>query len=166
MAIYADAETVEKSLTDISPTLLPRPFRSHQLVSKPDIIVFLKIKPRETSTSPAPEKKKAIFLEISFCNDGFAAARYQRKLAQHTTHKTFLETKGWTVDIIPIIITHSGCITNTLKQSLTDLGISDGQIKKLISKLQRHSCNSNITIIRTFRFLNRKQGPTTNPGIG
>ena len=107
----------------------------HKMISKPDIIIFPELKPGETNTAPRQEKKKAIFLEIS-SGEGFAAQRFQQKLTQHAAHADFLATKGWTIEVVPIIITHSGCITETLIKSLTVLGISTGQIKKLISKLQ------------------------------
>ncbi len=168
-ATFADAETVEKTLKNISPTFLPRDRRAemneHKMISKPDIIVFKELKPEETTTAPAPEKKKAIFFEISFTGDGFAAKRNQQKLDQHAAHAAFLETKGWTIEVVPIIITHSGCITATLIRALTDLGIESGPIKKLISKLQVHVCNSNYTTIKTFRYLKWQQTQTRG-GVG
>ena len=109
VATFADAETVEKSLKNISSTFFPRRRRAetkeHKMISKPDIIIFPELTQEQTHTAPEPAKKRAIFLEISFTGDGFTAQRFQQKLTQHTAHAQFLAKKQWTVEVVPIIIT-------------------------------------------------------------
>jgi ribonuclease HI len=169
VATFADAETVEKSLQKISSTFLPRSRQvetnKHKMISKPDIITFPELTQDQTNTAPEHDEKKAIFLEISFTGDGDAAQRFQQKVTQHAAHAQFLETNQWTIEVVPIIITHSGCITDNLTTTLTNLGISNGQVKKLITKLQAHVCASNYTIIKTFRFFKRQQADRRS-GVG
>jgi hypothetical protein len=161
---------VEKSLEKIPTTLLKRK-RSRrdaeaQLISRPDIIIFPKIKPDDIDNNTAPEEKQAIFLEISYCGDGYVAERYEAKLLQHKEHADSQIQEGWTVQVVPIIITYSGCITNTLRTTLTALGIAAGPINKLIAKLHQHTCTFNYKTIRTYRYLKQEAARQDQTGIG
>jgi hypothetical protein len=170
IAIFADAETGKKTLHNISRNLLPRDRRAvtkqHELLSKPDIIIFPKILQSEAHTTPPNEKKEAIFLEISFTGDGYAATRFEQKLKQHEAHAEFLRSKEWTIKVIPIIFTHSGCLTTSLRQILTEFGIENGPTNKLISKLQLHTCTFSYKTISTYRQLKKQQQNEQRSGIG
>jgi hypothetical protein len=56
----------------------------------------------------------------------------------------FLTSKGWTVALYPVVITHSGLITSTAAQALAACGVPNSDIAATLRKIARHTLSYNL----------------------
>jgi len=76
---------------------------------------------------------------------------------------------GWTPKLYPIVFTHSGCATLSLRFFLkTDCGFTDTAIDTLLKSLQKHTYNYNAKLTNTRYYLKKKllSNPLPPAGIG
>jgi hypothetical protein len=145
---YPQAQTIPDANGDPKPTSLP------------DIIIFPKIDSAAVPTTdptnsdistskfvPTPQQKHIILIDVTFTDDLKVKERYQQKLNHHNPYFTHLKSLGWQPTLYPIVFTHSGCVTTSLRTFLNDCGVTPRQINSLIKSIEHKIYSYNSSLI-------------------
>jgi hypothetical protein len=84
------------------------------------------------------------------------AATMRRKLGQHAAWFSHLRELGWTVHYYPVVITHSGWVTDTAAAALQACGVGAARAATAIGALARGALRYNITFHQTRQRLYRQ----------
>ena len=130
----------------------------------PDIIVVPNISAetsarRSTSTLTAQEKTLYI-AEISCCTDQFIKERLEDKVNEH--QELLQSLQGWTVKFYPIIIGHSGPITDTLITFLRECQVEEKSVQRTATQIADFVCEYNDKILRSY---NKQLRQATTPVV-
>jgi hypothetical protein len=128
--------------------------------SLPDIIIFPKIpssKLADATFAPTALQKDIILLDVTFTDDLTVKDRFQHKLDHHNPYVLHLQSLGWRPKLYPIVFTHSGCVTLSLRIFLkTDCGLTDSAVNSSIKSFQQHTYTYNSKLTST-RYYKKKQ---------
>ena len=125
---------------------------------RPDIVLA-------TADTGTPSDRTIHIVEVKFCKDTDHKHQLESSLNQHKTLVEALTDYGYDplkIHVVPILIGVSGTIYKEhTKQSLTKLGLSEGQVNKCISRLHTLAVKSLHSIVTT-----RRQMQATLEGPG
>jgi hypothetical protein len=153
-AIFLDAEGGEHTARSTD-TLLWYPSAptvtddagNSTFTSLPDAIIFPKISSHNAENplfTPTAAQKDIILLDATYTDDLKVKDRYQHKLDHHNPYILHLQTLGWRPKLYPIVLTHSGCVTLSLRTFLeTDCGLTPTAVNTLTKSLQKHTFSYN-----------------------
>jgi len=119
------------------------------------------------SFNPSTRQKHIILLDITYTDDLKVAERYQQKLDHHELYLDHLRGLGWRAKLYPIVLTHSGCATLSLRTLLkTDCGFTDTTVDTLLKLLQKHTFNYNSSLKYTRYKFKQKLRSNLLPPVG
>jgi hypothetical protein len=98
-----------------------------------------------------------ILLDVTYTDDLTVKERFQQKLDHHNTYFAHLQSLGWRPKLYRIVLTHSGCVTLSLRTFLaTDCGLTATAVDTFIKCLQQHTLNSNSNLSFTWYHLKKQ----------
>lgn len=149
------AETGERSARRL-PHLIPRGAHS----SIPDVIFLPNLDPNRFATHHlsqlTSDEKSIVCLEVGHTADDRVAETLQTKTLAHDEWFRLLEHEGWTVKYFPIVVTHSGLVTDTALHALHACSVPTAQAERTVAKIARSALNFNHTF-KTARQLKLKE---------
>ena len=135
--------------------------------SLPDIIFFPNIPNDYTAEELQQAQKKIILADITYTDDRDVHQRYADKCTKHEAYVQALLANHWHVELYPIVITYSGCITDSLYKMLHDgCKLSPPKIKTVLSNLHFLTSSYNWKLVTTRKVLKKQLTPTTDPQAG
>ena len=89
-------------------------------------------------------QNEIILLDVTYTDDLTVKERFQQKLGHHNSYFAHLQSLDWRPKLYPIVLTHSVCVTLSLRTFLTtDCGLTATAVDTFIKCLQQHTLNSN-----------------------
>ena len=103
-------------------------------------------------------KRKVWIVELGYGADTRYDEKFEEKQQQHTRLVSLLESRGFHVIVLPIILGVGGTIFHTVEDSLRQLGIAGARVKTTMQNLHRHSVQALQNIVRQRRILEAPRG--------
>lgn len=159
--VMADLGSAEKCELDGAPVLSRCPkelepfLRNHTgRNSRPDAIIL---------TKGADGTDTISIIEFKYCKDTKPEDQLEKCMTQHSSLISDLRAAGYKVEIVPILIGHSGTIyTSHTLDNMKKLGISTYHARKCALKMHVDAINHLHSIVKTRRHLEPKTPPMDN----
>ena len=162
--VMADLGSADKCDTDGAPVLPRCPKELEPFLrksdgsngSRPDAIILHK--------SEDGIKDTIYIIEFKYCKDTKPEDQLEKCKTQHSTLIDDLKKSGYTVELVPILIGHSGTIyTSHTLNNMKQLGISNYHARKCALKMHVDAINHLHSIVKTRRHLEPNTDPTRKP---
>ena len=162
--VMADLGSAEKCDMDGAPVLPRCPKELEPFLrktdgskgSRPDAIILHK--------SEDGIKDTIYIIEFKYCKDTKPEDQLEKCKTQHSTLIDDLKKSGYTVELVPILIGHSGTIyTSHTLNNMKQLGISNYHARKCALKMHVDAINHLHSIVKTRRHLEPNTDPTRKP---
>ena len=97
--------------------------------SLPDIICFPNIRSSASAHAPSLSRKTVILVDAIFTGDRTMSQRFSAEVLHHQLYVDNLRAHGWAVHFYPIVLTFSGCISDSFRTMLhSHCGLSNSQL--------------------------------------
>jgi hypothetical protein len=100
--------------------------------------------------------RRVWIVEIGYCSDTRYEAKLDEKRAQHSQLQAALQSYGYDVTLIPMVLGNTGTVYTTNLEGLMQLGMSREKGKKLLAQLHTHAVACTHNIVKSRRFLERQ----------
>ena len=104
-------------------------------------------------------RRKIWILEEGYCSDTRYLGKLAEKESQHAPLCNALQSYGYNVSCLPIVLGNMGCVYNTNTTALKEVGLDANHCKKLLSQLHLHAVTCLQKIVQSRRFLERQTAP-------
>ena len=99
-----------------------------------------------------PDERTIVIMEVGHCGDSAMADKVSTKIGYHESWMDDLVAAGWTVHFFPIVVSHSGLVTNTAAAALEHCGVAAAGATAAVRRIAR----STLTYNTKFRNARRK----------
>ena len=150
-ALYHDSELGDRTAR-VLPAAIPR-LPGQTL---PHVVFLPNVEPVRLAThalSPlTPAERTIVIMEVAHCGDSAMADKVSTKIGDHESWMDDLVAAGWTVHFFPIVVSHSGLVTNTAAAALEHCGVAASGATAAVRRIAR----STLTYNTKFRNARRK----------
>ena len=135
-ALYHDSELGDRTARAL-PAAIPR-LPGQTL---PDVVFLPNVEPIRLAThalSPlTPAERTIVIMEVGHCGDSAMADKVSTKIGDHESWMDDLVAAGWTVHFFPIVVSHSGLVTNTAAAALEHCGVAAAGATAAVRRIAR-----------------------------
>ena len=100
--------------------------------------------------------RRVWIVEVGYCSDTRYEAKLEEKRTQHSQLQAALQSYGYDVTLIPMVLGNTGTVYTTNLEGLMQLGMSRDKGKKLLGQLHTHAVTCTHNIVKSRRFLERQ----------
>lgn len=159
-ALYHASERGGRTARNL-PTAVPPRLNHH---STPDIILFphtdmSRLKATAQVSQLSTEEKTIVCIELTHTADTHLAPALHDKMKQHALWFDLVRQAGWTVHCVPVVVTHSGWVTDTAATAPKACGVDSTRAVAVIRSLARNALRYNQRFVHTRRHLYRALPP-------